>query len=93
MLIVGISSVLLSKTVGIIRMNLMQGKRQGLEGKAYHAGVLLPDFVASLTYFSELNSYLYVGGKLIAPSTQPSNVHPFPSSFFSCQRRSVSWKF
>jgi hypothetical protein len=53
---------------------------------AYHAGVLLPDFVASLTYFSELNSYLYVGGKVIGPSTQPSNVHPLPSSFFSCHR-------
>jgi len=63
-------------------MNLMQSERRGLEGRAYHAGVLLPDFVASLTYFSELNSYLYVGGKLIAPSTQPSNVHPFPSFFF-----------
>ena len=69
-------------TIMISGMILCKSIRWSSDGRAYHAGVLLPDFVASLTYFSELNSYLYVGGKLIAPSTQPSNVHPFPSFFF-----------
>jgi len=79
-------------TIMISGMILCKSIRWSSDGRAYHAGVL-PDSEASLAYFSELNSCLYVGAKLIDPSIQPSNVHPFPSSLFSCHRRSMSWKF
>ena len=58
-------------------MNLMQSERRGLEGRAYHAGVL-PDSEASLAYFSELNSYLYVGGKADRPFNPTVECASFP---------------
>lgn len=52
---------------------------QGLE-LAYQAGVRLPAFGSSPKYLSELNSYLYVGGKFKVPSDHPSKARPFFSS-------------
>jgi hypothetical protein len=65
---------------------MQKKRRQCYEKLTYHAGVLLPDFGSSLTYFSESNSYLYVGGKLISPSIQPSKVCPLLNSLFSCYK-------